>query len=172
MLNIKINKVVKLFCGPLDKIIVLDIECVHWYINNIENSFPIFNNKCPILKNLAYFRLKTYLVRYEVLNNIYNNIDYLPNLKYFELYCFTKDSIDIFYIKFIIKLLSLNIVEIYLRIKYEKQIVKIEGDAIDYEKWRKKFESENKEYSKKELKEFYPSINFNNYKNICIRKFR
>ena len=33
ILNIKINNVIKLFCGPLDKIIVLDIECIHWYIN-------------------------------------------------------------------------------------------------------------------------------------------
>ena len=126
-------------------------------LTNIENSFPIFNSKCPILKNLAHFRLKTYLVRYEVLNNIYNNIDCLPNLKYFELYCFTKDSIDIFYIKFIIKLLSLNIDEIYLRIKYERQNeedAKIEGDTIDYEKWIKKFDLKMKNIRKKNLKNF------------------
>ena len=44
---------------------------------------------------------------------------------------------------------------------------------FDCESWKEKFESqnENEEYSKKELREFYPSINFNNYKNICIRKF-
>ena len=92
----------------------------------------------------------------------------MPNLKYFELYCFTKDKIESFYIKFIIKLLSLNIDEIYLSIKYERQII---GNVIDYGQWKKKYESDNKEYSKNELKEFYPSINFNNYKNICIRKF-
>ena len=197
--NFKIEKIIlkinyyihiKLFCGSLDQLIVLDIECINWNINNIENSFPIFSNKCPILKNLKHFRLKTFLIGYKVLNNIYNNIKLkcLPNLAYFELYCFTKDSIGDLYMKLIIQLLSLNIDEIYFGIKkYEKDMGK-----IIFQQWKKlvKFDERksnddeiqeeadendelyllsSKEYSKSELKEFYPPFNLNN-KKLHIKK--
>ena len=174
ILKINYNKIIKFFCGPFENIIVLDIEYKYWRINNIENCFPIFNNNCPILKNLKKFSLKTYLIEHKVLNNIYNNLEKcMPNLKYFELYCFTNDIINDLYIKFIIRLLSsealLKLEEIYLAIQYKEEIF-----TEKYEEWRKildsKLFSSSEVYLIKELKEFCPFYNINKYKKIWIRK--
>ena len=175
ILKIYYNKIIKFFCGPFENIIILDIECKYWRINNIENSFHIFNNNCPILKNLKKFRLKTYLIEHKVLNNIYNNLEKcMPNLKYFELYCFTNDNIKDLDIKFIIRLLSsealLKLEEIYLAIQYIKK-----KTYMNYEEWRKILDSKyllssSEIYSIKELKEFCPFCNINKYKKIWIRK--
>ena len=116
--------------------------------------------------------MKTYLVRYDVLNNIYNNINFLPNLTFFELFCFTRDRIGNLHIKFFIRLLSLNIDEIYFGIKYKEK-----ENILSYVEFKNKIVSDVEKYSlsseiysKTELKEFYPSINFNNYKALYIIK--
>ena len=122
------------------------------------------------------------------MNNIYNNIDYIPNLKFFELYCNTYDIIENLYKKFISKLISLKLDELYLSINYKRKKerkIKIkeeeeeenededkdEDDNLNDDYSESDNKSENEAYSKKELKELCPTINFNNYKNICIRKF-
>ena len=97
----------------------------------------------------------------------------MPNLKYFELYCFTNDIINDLYIKFIIRLLSsealLKLEEIYLAIQYKEEIF-----TEKYEEWRKildsKLFSSSEVYFIKELKEFCPFYNINKYKKIWIRK--
>jgi len=84
------------------------------------NNFPIFKNNCKIIfKSLKYFTFiapDCYRMDLEVLNNIYNNIDNMPNLKSFILKCYQKNITEDFLIKFIKKILpmKLNHVELYL----------------------------------------------------------
>ena len=198
ILNINGIKTIKLLCGPYELLNTLDIECKKEIIN-LHNSFPIFSDKCPILNNLMHFRLVTSLICHNHLNNLYNNLDNMPNLKYFELYCITKDIIDYLYKKYIKKLLSLKLDELYLSIKFKplkerKKKIKednsddsegeenieyeendsnsaeSENDGNDCENESKKKKKENDEYSQNELKEISPSFNVNNYRKICIRK--
>ena len=92
---------------------------------------------------------------FEILNNIYNNIDNMPNLKSFVLKCYQENINKDFLIKFIKKILSmkLNHVELYLTKK------------------RNDLEKFHEEYSLNELKEIYPTIDFNFLNHINIRKF-
>ena len=70
-------------------------------IINIKESFPIFNdNSSIIFKSLTHFHFISYDykgINYSILNNIYNNIDNMPNLKEFELNCYSKDIDECFY---------------------------------------------------------------------------
>lgn len=123
------------------------------------NNFPIFNNNCKIifksLKHFSFIAPDCYRMNFEILNNIYNNIDNMPNLKSFVLKCYQENINKDFLIKFIKKILSmkLNHVELYLTKK------------------RNDLEKFHEEYSLNELKEIYPTIDFNFLNHINIRKF-
>ena len=60
-------------------------------IINIKNVLPIFDDKYKIIFNSLYHLDINYLVKngisFDILNNIYNNIDNMPNLKEFSLIC-------------------------------------------------------------------------------------
>jgi hypothetical protein len=115
-LNCKINKFslnaggkkrIKFFCGDFK-----NLKDVEFNINNntinVKNGFPIFNDKCKIIfKSLTSFSMDNccgFDLTSEVLNNIYNNMDKMPNLKKFEINTGVNSIDEKFYIKFIKKL--------------------------------------------------------------------
>ena len=118
--------------------------------------YLFFNNDCKIKFNsLTKFSFSVsntnQEVEFNIIKNIYKIIDCMPNLKIFYLLCVKdyKDNED-FYKKFIIKLLSLGLDTIHFEIKNECNI-----DT----------------YTEDELKEIYPKIEYNKYKEIFIQKF-
>ena len=88
------NQDVKIFCGLFKNLENIDIECYN--IKDIKNILPLFNNDCDIFFiNLKHFRFVHHdskEINSEVLNNLYNNISYMPNLKTFELQCKIDDK--------------------------------------------------------------------------------
>ena len=122
------------------------------------NNFPIFNNDCKVifksLKNFYFSAESCYRRNFDILNNIYNNLDKMPNLKSFSLKFSHKYITEEFVFKFIKKLLlmRLNNIELFLTKVYENE---------DY----------HEEYSINELKEICDKININYFNHISIRKF-
>ena len=72
-------------CGLYENLKIINIEC-NDKIKNIKNILPIFNNKCEVIfKKLFFFRFIYHGsngINSEILNNLYNNINKMPNLKY------------------------------------------------------------------------------------------
>ena len=126
-------------------------------ILNIYEVFPIFSiNSIVKFISLNIFSFIYYknIVDLNFLNNIYNNIDNMPNLKYFELCVISKDINEDFLKKIIRKLLSINL---------DTCILKIQKN--DAKSWNQDI------YTKKELKEIFPKMkNFYLYDEISIRK--
>ena len=124
-----------------------------------KNNFPIFSDKCKIIfKSLKSFKLVTnrcYRTYFDIINNIYNNLDNMPNLKNFVLKCNNKDITNEFSVKFIMKILSMKLYNIELCLTNQK--------FFD--------EKYHEEYSLNELKEICPNININSINHICIKKF-
>ena len=118
-INIKINNIkliigasLKFYCGLYENIIKINIELLNT-TENMKKILPIFNNKCnTIFKNLTYFRFVYHPIEginSEILNNIYNNIDSMPNIKYFELISMTIDDNKELYEKLNKKIHSLHL---------------------------------------------------------------
>ena len=123
-------------------------------IINLKNMLPIIDDNCNIIfYSLVHFDLSysRILISFDILNNIYNNIDKIPNLKYFSLYCISKDINKHFYNNFIKKLLS-------RKLDYLKLIVDINEKKL------------SELYSLNEIKEIYPEIHNITLNNIYIRK--
>ena len=123
-----------------------------------KNNFPLFNDNCKIIfKSLKSFQLIAegcYRIIFDVLENLYNNLDKIPNLKSLVLKCNDKHITKEFSIKFIKKILSLklNNIDIYLTNQYF-------------------FEKGHEKYSLNELKEIYSKFDINSFNHVCIRKF-
>ena len=107
------NKNIILYCGPYENLVKVDIS-INCDIVNYKTIFPIFDNNCKtIFKSLNYFKLihndYGYNVSLDILNNLYNNMDKMPKLKHFEMYCFSQDIDESFYKKLNKKIMSLNL---------------------------------------------------------------
>ena len=136
-------------------------------IKNLEEAFPFFNNNCKVVfKSLTDFKFYYYAdspdnkkKNLKALSNFYNNLDLMPNLKIFVLYCNTEGVNELSYKAFIKKLLSMKLDEIRLDIQ-----VSINNDDP----------TGNTYYTRKELKQINPNINYyelNNDISICkLRK--
>ena len=120
-LNCKVNTIeidgdsknIILYCGPYENLVKVDIS-INCDIVNYKTIFPIFDNNCKtIFKSLNYFKLihndYGYNVSLDILNNLYNNMDKMPKLKHFEMYCFSQDIDESFYKKLNKKIMSLNL---------------------------------------------------------------
>ena len=150
------NDLIQFNCGPFEKLVVIKF-IFHPDIYNLENTFPLFSKNCEIIfKSLKifYFQFK-YVSIFEnhflnILENIYNNLDKMPNLKEFLLDCTCKVSEE-FYIKFLKKILSMNLNYIYFNIKNNEN-------------------NNNDGYSVTEIKNIYKSFDFYQYKSIFIKK--
>ena len=150
-LTIRVNsEYIKLFCQSYEKLESINFN----FIGKIESKdiFPILNDKCQILfKSLKSFILTHYKdIDSQIIYNIYNNIDNMPNLENFSLYIY-KENIDReFFKRFLKKVLSLeSIRNLYIDIKSKD-----------------KYEN----YSREELKELFPDINIYKLYRINIPK--
>ena len=158
------NKDVKLYCGPYENLKKIQIYLDN-FIFDFQNSFPIFNDKRNIVfKSLIYFNLtqqtlkffdddQLFKFKFNALNNIYNNIDNMPNLQEFELNILSIDIDDNFYENFIKKLIEKNLNFIYFSIKRNK------NDSKDL-------------YTYDELKLICPKLNKRNFKHYSIIKYK
>ena len=112
------NHFIQFYCGPFDELTQIKIYSIY-YMNDLQ-TFPLFDSKCQVtFKSLAKFYFKItedkQLIEMNILENIYNNIDKMPNLKAFHLDCFCSVNKE-FYLKLISKLLSLNLEYIHFSI--------------------------------------------------------
>ena len=146
-----------LYCAPLNKL----EEISFTLITNIEDlryALPIFDNNCKVIfESLIKFKItcgnNKNEINFEFIENIYNNIDCIPKLKYFSLDCI-KTVKEEFYKNFIIKILSLKLDSIYFSIL------------------NRDFQRDSDPYSEKELKEIYPNLDYKKYKSIFIQKYK
>ena len=132
-------------------------------ILDFQNSFPIFNDKRNLVfKSLINFSLiqityrsycRLFKFKLNTINNIYNNIDNMPNLQSFKLYILSSDIDNNFYENFIKKLIKKNLNLILFSIKRN------ENDSEDL-------------YTYDELKLICPELNKRNFKNYKIRKYQ
>jgi len=163
--NCKINKFslfadgkkkIKFFCGAFKNLKDVEFDINNNTIN-VKDGFPIFNDKCKIIfKSLIRFSMQNccgFELTSEVLTNIYNNINKMPNLKKFEINTRVDNINEEFYIKFIKKLLNLKLDYIYFSpiVNYMDNIEK---------------------YKLYELKKLCNNINENKYHKIYITKFK
>ena len=108
-----------LYCGRYENLIKINIECYN-KIKNIRNILPVFGDKCDVIfNNLTYFRFIYHPkegINSDILDNLYNNIDKLPKLKFFEFICTTLDGSEDFYKKFKQKLINMSLEKFSLTI--------------------------------------------------------
>ena len=123
-----------IYCQSFETIKTLYIESGH-NLKNLDKIFPIFNNKCNInlvSLNYLHFEIQQKIMDVKILENIYNNIDKMPNLKYLYLYFIISD-INItkqFYDKLIKKILDLDLRYLYVNI--ENESLKDESSIFKY----------------------------------------
>ena len=137
----------KLSCQSIEKLQYVDFSIKEKI--NLNNSFPIFNSKCKIIfHNLTSFIFKSYdyKISYNIVKNIRENINKMPNLKIFEFYYENNDYDEKKFNKFIGTVLSLKFIKI-IKIEF------ILGYKYVYDK-RQKIK-----YSKNVLQNLFPEIN-------------
>ena len=145
---------IKVYSGPFTKLKKINI-CIKNKVINIKDSFPLFNDKCSVIfESLTSFKVYFEKVDFEIIENIYNNLKNIPNLKHFDLsfICFKRLNRD-FYINFIVKLLSLDLNSICL--KYCNRYFLDDDEYLD----------ENK------LLEIYPQFKPENIEKIKIQRY-
>ena len=150
---------IKFFIQSFENLVSVKFD-IRMRFNLSNNNFPLFKDNCSIifkyLKNFTFIAKGCYRLDFDILNNIYNNIDKMPNLKSFILICNQKDITEEFSIKLLRKLLSLNLDNIELCCSNKRDFFN---------------EKQLKEYSLNELKELYPKMDINFPNHISIRKF-
>ena len=104
-------------CGLYENLKKINIECKD-KIKDIKNILPFFNNKCEVIFNNLYFFRFIYHgsdgINSDILNNIYNNINKMPKLKYFELISEIKNDVEDNFNKLEEQLRKLNLETLYL----------------------------------------------------------
>ena len=150
---------VELTCGPYSDLIELELN-ENGEISNLEESFPLFQENCDtkfnkltkfIYTNWEIAQFETPLT---VIENVYNNLNKITNLKIFEFYCICNEIDKELYEKFIKKLLEMKLDSINFSI-----IKKDEEEQI--------IDTDN--YTHEELIELYPDVLTN--KNYIISKY-
>ena len=140
------------YCQSFEKLKSVSFD-ININSKHLINIFPIFSNKCKVTFNslisLEVIHLNS--LSYKFLLNIYHNINNIPNLKNFILKCNSYNIKKLFYKDFINKILSLKYIRrIFIRVFF--------------------YYWDNDIYSRKELKEIFQNINFNNIYQIKIQK--
>ena len=145
------NQYFKINCKSFERLRMINLF-FNCHINNLEKALPIFNNKCKVVfKSLVFFDLNMHSneINFNILQNIYNNIDKMPILGSFILECFSKKADEKFLLKFIKKLIFKKVLVISINI----QKFKYKGC---------------KKYSNDELIKIIPDINFQDFHNLEI----
>ena len=125
-INCKINKLVlyggcsniKLYCLPLENLVEFELVMFIDKEDGIKGSLPFLSKNCPLtFKSLRSFKFKVCKLEYELLNNICDNLEKMPNLQTLELKSYTPVD-QIFYdkLKKKISLLKLNDINIMIYI--------------------------------------------------------
>ena len=146
---------IELNCMPYNILKSFDL-----YTDYIEiDNFPFFKSKCNIIFNcLESFHfslndkdgvLREKIKKEELIENLYKNIDKMPNLTdfYFNFIC--ENINENFYIKFIEKVLTLK--------SLKKIFININNSKFN-------------EYLELDLKQFFPEKDFNKYEKVEIYK--
>ena len=155
------NKKIKMFCQSYETLKFLGIYIEKIY--DLKKVIPIFNKKCYIKFNsllVFSFISEENETNFDVLKNIYNNIDKMPNIRKIIINCFCSEMNEEFYAKFIGKILSLNLDSCKIKIRLSRNDL---NTGI-----------ENK-YSIKELnemKKIYPKFKSLNFNKIEIHKLK
>ena len=142
---------ISIFCCPYEDLKSL-FFIFEYKIVNLKDSLPIFNDKCPIIFQSLKQLYLIMDIDLDIFRNIYNNIDYMPNLEKIYLYSFINNLDKIFYEKFIKKILHLKLCFIHLEIR----------NNISSKKSEK--------YTLNELKEITNDINCIDYERVNIKK--
>ena len=153
---------IKFYCTNFENLIEIKIT-LYDIIKNIENSFPLFNKDNNIIfKSLKILELKNKSenkIHISIIEAVFKNMDKMPNLKEFVLFCKILDNIKKdFYDEFLKKILRKKLKRIYLAIRC----------SID------EIYTKEEIYDKKELESLYKELNINNYHNlndVYIKKF-
>ena len=132
------------------------LETIDFYIFDnemeIKNFFPLLCEKSDLIfKSLKSFSLQLFIFEFDfnILNNIYNNLDNMPNLIDFKLKVYLKECKDDIYKNFVAKVISMKYIKkIYIAISIK----------------------DNGFFSRKELKMLFPNININKFIQIDIQK--
>ena len=133
-INCKGEGNIKLYIESFEKLFKVNFNFDN-IIKNIENVFPILNDKCTtIFELLTHFNFTYYQeISPDILNNIINNIDKIPNLKEFSLRCLCLDK-EGNYKKLFKKIISSNLDFVNVEIiKTESNSLKvlIDGPNLD-----------------------------------------
>ena len=141
----------KIFCQSFEKIESINFET--WGLNeNLINLFPLLSDKCQVIfKSLKSFGLiiRAVGLNSDVLQNIFNNIDNMPNLINFTFICKPKEMKRKFRQQFLNKILTM---------KYIKRIdIQISKNRNVYKK-----------FSKDELMKIFPDVNFYKFYEVNI----
>ena len=167
--SFKVDKLSKnrFYIGSFGSLKLISLNILSQGIKNLEETFPFFNNNCKVvLKSLTDFKFYYYAdspdnkkKNLRAFYNLNNNLDLMPNLKIFYLYCNIEDVDELDYKAFIKKLLSMKLDEIRLNIQVNINNEDPTGSTY---------------YTRKELKQINPNINYyelNNDISICkLRK--
>ena len=141
----------KFIIGPYENLVDVEFGCMSSSFK-LEKSFPIFMQKCNYtFKSLINFKYDNSIevnINIEVIKNIINNLNKMPNLKSFIFKGKCKEISEEIYKKFIEELLLLRIKNIELNL----------------------YNNIN-EYSEDELKDICKDLNLKNFEKISIKKF-
>ena len=154
--NCKVNKLyisgcgasnIELYCGPYLNLVEIKLY-ENGNITNLKDTFPLFKENCPIIFNkLTNFHfinmeLSTEPFPFEVINNLYNNLNKMPNLKNITIKCYSSEMNKDYYKHFIKKLLEM----------------KLDSITLDIHQMDEEDDSLGDNYTFEELKEIYPLI--------------
>jgi len=135
--------------------------------NILKDGILFFNDKCNIKFNL----LKKFdfvindEINHDAFNNLCNNINNMPNLKYFRLQCDIGGINENIYKNFIVKLLSLKLDYIILSVKKIKNFLWVSRlHDIDFK------EKKDIYYTNEELIQIFPGIKDIEDKEYYIQK--
>ena len=154
-----------------------DVDLCFNIYNHKENGFALFNDKCDyIFNSLINLNLEFISeIEFRIINNIFKNIDKIPNLKDFRLYFVCKDMNEKCYEEYIKKLLSLKLKSIELtkgKSKKSKTNEDLDNSKeSEEEEESEKIEDNNLYYSESELKLLNNDFSLMKYYKILITKF-
>ena len=105
------NKNIVFYCQSYDSLVNIKLN-INAEIINLKKALPIFDDKCNISFNsLLHFSFINHRSQLDlnILENIYNKLDKIQNLKSFKLNCINKDITKSFYCKFLEKLSKMKL---------------------------------------------------------------
>jgi len=155
------NKKNTIYCQSYETLKCLELKIQKIY--DLKKVLPIFNEKCEIkFKELEMFSFENeeYETNIDVLKNIYNNINKMPNIRQIVIICFFSKMNEEFYRKIIEKILSLNLDSCELKIRLSKNEL-VNG-----------FEQMYSIKELNEMKKIYPKFKSLNFNKIKIHKLK